>query len=105
MAPNDPIDDAAEAWLNEQVLLKLRYKQDYAIDIGSSEPLIRDGKNIGIKIARPYVKLFSTGTTKLYRIAVLGEKLPDVEYTPEEEAKFEAELEQQYKEQHHGTTK
>ena len=105
MAPNDPIDDAAEQWLAEQILDKLRYKQDYGVDIDSSEPLIKNGETVGIKIARPYIKLFSTGTTKLYRIAVLGEKLPTVEYTPEQEAEFDAELEKKYKEQHHGTTK
>lgn len=88
MNPNDKTDDAANEWLNE-CLIRLRYEQDYAIYPGDSKPIIEDGKKTGIRIKREHVKLFSTGVTKIYRMAILKEELPVVEYTPEEEAEFD----------------
>lgn len=96
MAPNSELDDKANDWFNENVLGKLRYLQDYSIFPGSSEPLIRDGENIGISIKRPDVRLYSTGVTKIYSILVLGEDLPAVVYTPEEEKKFADEWNKKY---------
>lgn len=87
MSPQDEIDIKAETWFNE-FLPKLRYKQDYSICFGHS----KNGEN-SIHISRPYIRLFSTGVTKIYRIAVLGEKLEDVEYTPEQEKELDAEME------------
>lgn len=81
--PNET-DIAAEEWFN-QFMPKLRYHQDYTICGGHS----RSSEN-KIEISRPYVRLFITGVTKIYRIAVLGEELPDVEYTPEEEKELDA---------------
>lgn len=93
MAPNDEIDNKAEEWFNES-LLKLRYSQDYSVCYGHSQKMLnKDGTQKGIRIARPYVRLFSTGVTKLYRIQVLGEKLPEVVYTDEEEQELTDKIE------------
>lgn len=83
----DEIDNAAEEWFNNFVP-KLRYSQDYSICVGHS----RRSEN-KIEIARPYIRLFSTGVTKIYRMAVLGETLEDVVYTKEEEDKMDKDFE------------
>lgn len=93
MMPPDEIDEKAEEWFNSH-FDKLRYWQDYSICFGHSEKMMEDGKQTGIKIRRPYVRLFSTGVTKLYRIVVLGEDLPKAEYTEEEEAKMDKEIQE-----------
>lgn len=95
MAPQDTLDTTAEEWFNT-VLGKLRYKQDYTICFGHSKELLNsDGTQKGISVRRPYVRLFSTGVTKLYQIEVLGESLPDVEYSPEEEKELDKFIESQ----------
>lgn len=83
MSPQDEIDIKGEAWFND-FLPKLRYKQDYSICFGHS----KNGEN-SIHISRPYVRLFATGVTKIYRMAVLGEQLEDVVYTPEEQKELD----------------
>ncbi len=89
MMPPDPKDDLANEWLNG-FLDKLRFEQDYYIYPGSSEPLLdNDGKNIGISIKRPDIRLYSTGVTKLYEMIVEGKELPVVEYTKAEEEAFD----------------
>lgn len=93
MMPPNETDEKAEAWFNE-MLEKLRYGQDYSICFGHSKKLINeDGSQKGISIRRPYIRLFSTGVTKMYRMAVLGEKLPKVEYTEAEEKELDAKIE------------
>jgi hypothetical protein len=93
MAPQDEIDNKAEEWFNS-FIPKLRYSQDYSICFGHSKDLLNeDGSQKGISISRPYVRLFSTGVTKIYRMAVLGEKLEDVEYTPEQEKELDKAVE------------
>lgn len=87
MAPQDEVDIKAEEWFNG-FLPKLRYSQDYSICFGHSKDLLNeDGSQKGISISRPYVRLFSTGVTKIYRIQVLGEKIA------EREARVKAEKE------------
>jgi len=88
MMPPDPKDDLANEWINNLVS-KLRLEQDYYIYPGSSQTM-RDseGKQIGISIKRPDIRLYSTGITKLYEMIVEGKELPDVEYTEAEETKF-----------------
>jgi hypothetical protein len=89
MAPQDEIDTKAEEWFNGMIR-KLTYSQDYTICFGHSKDLMNeDGSQKGISIRRPYVRLFSTGVTKLYRMAILGEEFPDVEYTPEQEKELD----------------
>lgn len=96
MMPPDPKDDLANDWLNG-LLAKLRFEQDYYIYPGSSEPLLdKDGKNIGISIKRPDVRLYSTGVTKLYEMVVEGKELPDVEYTEAEEKAFDDNMRAKY---------
>lgn len=93
MAPQDETDIKAEEWFNG-FLPKLRYSQDYSICFGHSKDLLNeDGSQKGISIRRPYVRLFSTGVTKIYRIQVLGEKIEDVKYTPEEEKELDKAME------------
>lgn len=93
MMPTDEIDQKAADWLSESVVAKLRYGQDYSFCYGHSKKLMDGEKQTGISIARPYMRLFATGYTKLFRIAVLGEELPDVEYSKAEEAKIDADIE------------
>lgn len=89
MMPPDPKDDLANEWFNS-FLPKLRFEQDYYIYPGSSEPMLdKDGKNIGISIKRPDVRLYSTGIRKLHDMIVDGVELPDVEYTEAEEKAFD----------------
>lgn len=88
MMPPDPKDDLANEWINGLVS-KLRLEQDYYIYPGSSKTMRDDaGKQIGISIKRPDIRLYSTGITKLYEMIVEGKELPDVEYTEAEEKKF-----------------
>ena len=87
MNPQDEIDTQAEEWFN-QFIPKLIYKQDYTICLGHSK---RDEN--ALHISRPYTRLFSTGITKIYRMAVLKEKLADVEYTEEELKNLDSEFE------------
>lgn len=96
MNPNDEIDNAAEEWFNGFVP-KLTYKQDYSLCFGHSKDIIDGNKQTGISIRRPYIRLFSTGVTKIYRMAVLGEELPDVEYTPQQEKELDDYVERQEK--------
>lgn len=96
MQPPSELDDKANEWFN-QYFDKLRFEQDYNIYPGESEPMLNSkGENIGIKIKREHVKIFATGITKLYRMIVLGEELPVVTYTPEEEAEFERKWNERY---------
>ena len=84
MSPQTEEDQKAEAWFNE-MLPKLRYEQDYSICfVHSKDMLDKDGKQEGIQIRRPFIRLFSTGVTKLYKMQVLGEKFEDVEYSEEQ---------------------
>lgn len=93
MMPPNEIDDKAEAWFNGH-LEYLRYGQDYSICFGHSKKLLNeDGSQKGIAIRRPYIRIFSTGMTKLYRLTVLGEKLEKVVYTKEEEDALDAKIE------------
>lgn len=88
MPPNET-DDKAEEWFNGH-LEYLRYGQDYSICFGHSKKLMnKDGTQKGISIRRPYIRLFSTGVTKIYRMAVLGEKLEKVVYTEAEEKELD----------------
>lgn len=98
MMPPDPKDDLAHEWFSG-LTSKLRFEQDYYIYPGSSKT-IRDneGKQTGISIKRPDVRLYSTGLTKLYEILVEGKELPDVVYTPEEEKRFDENFEKRYPE-------
>lgn len=91
MMPENELDNKAEEWFNKH-FDKLRYWQDYSLCFGHSEDMLEDGKQVGITIRRPYVRLFSTGITKLYRIVVLGEDLPKVEYTKDEEKRLDREI-------------
>ena len=92
MMPPSETDEKAEAWFNE-MLECLRYGQDYTICFGHSKKLMNeDGSQKGIAIRRPYIRLFSTGVTKMYQMAVLGEKLPKVEYTEDEEKELDAKI-------------
>lgn len=85
MGEETEVDHKAEEWFN-LTLNKLQYKQDYEICAGHSMKIMNeDGTQKGLKLTRPYVQLYGTGVTKLYRHAVLGDELPDVVYTPEEE--------------------
>lgn len=93
MMPPNETDEKAEAWFNE-ILEKLRYGQDYTICFGHSKNITNEkGEQTGISIRRPYIRLFSTGVTKIYQMAVLGEKLPKVEYTEAEEKELDAKIE------------
>lgn len=95
MAPQTETDNDANEWFNG-FIPKLRFKQDYDIYPGEAEPIMKDGKQTGIRIKREHVKLFSTGVTKLYQLIVLKETWPDVKYTPEEEEKFDREFNEKY---------
>lgn len=97
MMPPDPKDDLAGEWLNGY-LQKLRFEQDYYIYPGSSAPLIEDGKEIGISVKRPDIRLYSTGVTKLYEMIVEGKELPDVEYTKAEEDAFDENMQSRFPE-------
>lgn len=92
MMPQSETDQKAEEWFNK-MLECLRYSQDYTICFGHSKKMIEDGKEVGISIRRPYIRLFSTGVTKMYQMAVLGEKLPKVEYTEAEEKELDEAIE------------
>lgn len=98
MMPPDPKDDKANEWINGLVS-KLRLEQDYYIFPGSSKTL-RDseGRQTGISIKRPDVRLYSTGITKLYEMIVEGKELPDVEYTEAEEKQFMENMKSRYPE-------
>lgn len=98
MMPSDEIDDKANDWFSGFMDF-LRYGQDYTICFGHSKKLLNeDGSQKGISIRRPYVRLFSTGVTKIYRMAVLGEKIEKVVYTEAEEAELDAKIEKAEKE-------
>lgn len=105
MDSKDKIGDEAEIWINK-MLPKLQYKQDFTLCWGHSKPMVDDdGKNIGIQIRRPYFRLFSTGLEKIYRMTVLGEELPDVEYSGEEDTelnKFDEAMEKLHRERDGG---
>ena len=88
MMPENKVDGEAEKWFNSH-LDRLRYHQDYTICFGHSKNLMKDGKQVGITIHRPYIRLFGTGMTKLYQMIVLGEELPKVEYTKSEEKELD----------------
>lgn len=91
MPPNET-DDKAEEWFNGHMEY-LRYGQDYSICFGHSKKLMNDdGSQKGIAIRRPYIRLFSTGITKIYRMVVLGETLEKVVYTEEEEKELDAKI-------------
>lgn len=93
MMPPNETDDKAEEWFNGHMEF-LRYGQDYSICFGHSKKLMNDdGSQKGIAIRRPYIRLFSTGITKIYRMVVLGEKLEKVVYTEDEEKELEAKIE------------
>lgn len=98
MMPQDPKDDQASDWFSG-LIAKLDFEQDYYIFPGSSKPLLdKDGKNIGIQIKRPDVRLYSTGITKLYEMLVENKELPDVEYTEEQEKKFDQNMRKRFPE-------
>ena len=61
-----PINEKAIDWFNDEVLAKLRPDQDFSIYEGSSKPLMKDGKEVGISVSRENVRLYSTGIEKLY---------------------------------------
>lgn len=93
MMPPNETDEKAEAWFND-MLKCLRYGQDYSICFGHYKDIRNDiGEQTGISIRRLYVRLFTTGVTKIYQMAVLGEQLPKVEYTEDEEKALDAEVE------------
>ena len=98
MAPEDPKQKLADEWISGY-LDKLQFEQDYYIFPGSSK-LLRDenGKQIGISIKRPDIRLYSTGITKLYEMIVEGKDYPAVVYTEEEEAAFEKAMEERFPE-------
>lgn len=92
---NKPIignDEKANYWLNNKVIAKLRYGQDYDIYMGDSKPMFEDGRQSGISITREHVRFFSTGITKMFELVVLGKDWPDVEYTEAERAQQEADF-------------
>lgn len=93
--PIEKIDLEADEWING-LLPKLRFEQDFYIYDGDSEPIIEDGKKVGISIKRGHIRLYSTGVVKLYRILVKGEQLPDEEYTEAEEEAFEKRYEEEF---------
>lgn len=95
MMPPDPKDDLATEWLNTY-LGKLRYSQDYFLYQGASKPMMEDGKQIGLSIVRPNIRLYSTGITKLYEMIVEGKEMPDVEYTEAEEEQFDKDYQERY---------
>lgn len=98
MMPPDPKDDLANDWFNS-FIPKLRYKQDYYIYPGSSKKLFdKNGKENGISITRPDVRLYSTGITKLYEMIVERKEFPDIQYTPEQEKKFYEDMVAKYPE-------
>jgi hypothetical protein len=88
MAPETEKDRKANEWLNA-ILLKLRFEQDYYIYPGSAEPMMKDGKQVGLSVKRSDIRLYSTGVTKLYEILVENKEYPDVEYTEAEEKRFQ----------------
>ncbi len=89
MMPPDPKDDIASEWLNGY-LAKLRFEQDFFVYPGSSRIMYdSDGKQNGISVKRPDIRLFSTGITKLYEMIIEGKDQPDIEYTPEQEKCFD----------------
>lgn len=97
MAPQTEIDLEAEEWFNA-FIPKLRYKQDFSICHGHSKSIIDEhGSQKGISIRRPYIRLFSTGVTKIYEMAVLGKEYPDVEYSKAEEKELDEFIESQEK--------
>lgn len=97
MMPPDPKDEIANEWFNG-LMQKLRFEQDYYIYPGSSEKMMDGDKQIGLSIKRADVRLYSTGIRKLHDMLVDGVELPDVEYTKEEEAKFDKNMKERYPE-------
>lgn len=95
MSPETEKDRQASEWFNN-LLPKLRYKQDYFIYHGDSEKMMEDGKEVGIKITRPDIRLYTTGITKLYQLVVDKEDWPDETYTEEEENQFDEDYEKRY---------
>jgi hypothetical protein len=67
-------NEEALDWFDD-FLCTLRPKQDFVCVDSTSEPLIKDGKEVGISIQRGYVKLFTTGVEKLYEYAKAGKGL------------------------------
>lgn len=89
MMPPNPKDDIATEWLAKYTD-KLRFEQDYYIFPGSSKTMRdNEGRQTGISIKRPDIRLFQTGITKLYEMIVEGVEYPDVVYTEEEEKRFD----------------
>lgn len=96
MSPETETDKKANEWINK-LMSKLRFEQDYHIFPGSSKTM-RDseGRQTGISIKRPDIRLYGTGVTKLYEMLVEGKELPDVEYTEAEEKRFEENMKKRY---------
>lgn len=93
MALETELGEKSEEWFNK-LLPKLRYEQDYSICFGHSKDMLDDeGKQKGIHIRRPFIRLFSTGIEKIYQMVVLGEELTDVKYTKEEEKALDKKIE------------
>ena len=92
MMPENETDRKAEAWFNGHMDF-LRYHQDYTLCFGHSEKIMEGDKQTGLSIRRPYIRIFSTGMTKLYRMIVLGETLDKVEYTEEQEEELNRAIE------------
>jgi len=89
MAPETEVGKASEEWINSMIP-KLRYKQDFTYCWGHSKKMVDDdGKENGIHIRRPYIRLFSTGIEKIYRMQVLNEKMEDTVYSKAEDAELE----------------
>lgn len=97
MMPSDPKDVKAGEWFNS-LLKNLEFGQDYYIYPGSAKKMMEDGKQVGLSIVRPDVRLYETGVTKLYEMLVEGKELPDIEYTEEQEKKFDEELAERFPE-------
>lgn len=92
MMPESELDKKAEDWFNA-MMPYLRYHQDYSLCFGHSKDLVEDGKKVGITIHRPYIRLFSTGITKLYQMIVLNDELQPVKYTKAQEKELEKAME------------
>lgn len=98
MMPPDPKDDLANEWFSS-FLPKLRFEQDYYIYPGSSENMVNaKGEQTGISIKRADIRLYSTGIRKLWDMIVNGVEMPDVEYTPEEENRFDENMKKRFPE-------
>lgn len=92
MSPETELGQKSDEWINT-LIPKLRYGQDYSLCFGHSKDMLdSEGKQKGIQIRRPFIRLFSTGVEKIYQMVVLKEELPDVEYTPEEEKQLDADI-------------